>query len=147
MASIVLGDLLSSLPESVSTTRGLLDSVSSICLRGAGAAPALSASKLMLEAKRASAAAEASATPVVLTGVSPRISAPPNLLHEAIVAGHQANMADMKTQHSARAKSSKANKRSQRTSGKSEAYGERLSAKTGSRDERSARMNVFKKQY
>jgi hypothetical protein len=145
MASIdVMTDLLSSLPTAGASERGLLESVSLIHLQEHAAFGTAdgSASRILLEEKRRKEE----------HGVVPTISftpAPTNPLHDAIVAGHKANMIEILSRNpcGSRPKSKRGNKRDKRDIEKAESYGDKLTSKNGSRDKRSQRMNSFKKQY
>jgi len=142
-----LSDLLASLPKNVVPERGLVDSLRAIGVRDASrpALPEVSASRQLLLEKQEKAAAESTAVPFTIPPSAPK---PTNPLHDAIVSGHKANMAEILARKGGmRQKSKRANHKDKASKEKAAAYGERFTAKTGGREKRAQRLGAFKKIY
>lgn len=146
ISKMELADLLCSLPATMVSDRGLLESVAGMRMREHSRPAEASASRLLLEEKRSAAAAEAAAPPFVLTNFSAQ-TPKSNPLHEAIVSGHKQNMEEILARNAGREKSKRANRKDRKTTEKSAAYSDRLTAKTGGQQKRSQRLNAFKKAY
>jgi hypothetical protein len=149
-----LSSLLATLPKHVAPERGLLDSLSAIGVRDASRPSHLtaaggggSASAQLLAEKQQRAAADSAAMPFAVAPSAPKATNP---LHDSLVAGHKANMAEIlarKPGNRQKNKTQRGNHKATRTKEKGESYSERASAKVGGRDKRSQRLGAFKKIY
>ena len=147
-----MSELLGSLPAPVTREKGLLESISKMGVRDASrpAPAAVSAARLLLNERRLEAA-EADSPAVVIAASTPKPADPSNPLHDAIVAGHRANMDEIQSRQKqvagSRAKSSRANKKNKKGAEKGQAYNDRLTSKNGNHEKRTQRMKLFARKY